>query len=318
MSWLKSVIPSRIKKSIKNTFLHKVWFVNKEAFKENAVFLFSDPRSGSTWLVELFNRIPDSIIIDEPLSLTAHPELLKLGFSWRQYIPEHQKWSEAFMFFSKLVKGIAISKNCFLEPTRLWSTKRKPIFKIIRGKLLLAWMLRNFQFKKKPIVLVRHPLAVIDSMKKHPSWDYSFERFQMRNWRFPDKLKQHEEMLKKLDTKWEQLLAYWCISNIEVKERSIIKERCIIIFYEDLLEHPIENIKKLFKELNVDVSNDIIAEIWQPSSTSLEKEDITFNKQIDKWKEGFSASDLKKASQILEYFEVDFYSVNDVKPIYRF
>ena len=67
-------------------------FRRKDFDPREAVVIFSDPRGGSTWLMEMLEQIPRSTTIFEPLhaELGLMEEELDLG--WRPYIPADYQW----------------------------------------------------------------------------------------------------------------------------------------------------------------------------------------------------------------------------------
>src|SRR5690606_10339837 len=67
--------------------------------------IFSDPRGGSTWLMEIVKQVTEKPILWEPLHINKVAELKELGFGWRQFIPENTNWVEANEFFNQLFKG---------------------------------------------------------------------------------------------------------------------------------------------------------------------------------------------------------------------
>jgi hypothetical protein len=144
---------------------HKVLRIKslKKRFKpEDQILIFSDPRGGSTWLAEMINTIPNSAILWEPLHLKYMTDFKKLGFSWRQFIPEKEEWNEAKKAFDKVLSGKVLNEWTLLKTDiETYKEADKLIVKICRGNALLPWIVNQYNFKYKPIYLIRNPFAVV-------------------------------------------------------------------------------------------------------------------------------------------------------------
>ena len=202
-----------MKKIIKN-IPYKILSRFKNLNPENAISLFCDPRGGSTWLAETLNSIPRSTIIDEPLHLNNSQRLKDLKFSWRQNIPENESWEEAKRYFELVLKGQSFNRaNCYRNTVSEVAKSKQLILKIIRGKALLPWYVKQFNFKYTPLFVVRHPFAIAASQLSHGAWNYQYQKFEIPDAPFNDFYKQHDDYLYSLETKEEQLTALWCMGN---------------------------------------------------------------------------------------------------------
>lgn len=216
---------------------------------ENSIVVFSDPRGGSTWLAEIIHTIPQSFIYWEPLSLNHIKEVRSIKFGWRQHIPENIKWPEAKYFFDKILSCKILNEWTTLKfNPQQYLRGRIPIIKFCRGNDLLKWIVNQYNFRYKPIHLVRHPVAVVASQLKQSGWNYNYQKFFIPNMPFNDKYQKHAIFLNSLDSKEEALIANWCITNKSVLEGG---EKWMTIFYENLILDPFKVTNLIFFEWGI-------------------------------------------------------------------
>ena len=283
---------------VKRLGLHKT-FDQKDAF-----LIFGDPRSGSTWLAELIAEASKRIIIDEPLNLNYAKNKVPTDFGWRQDIPVDQDWKEALNYFSGIFDGKNIPSDC-LQKNSIASfiSAKSGVYKIIRGNRLLHWLKANFQFRYKPIFLIRHPLAMIHSLSKHSSWSNDYKPYKLPESRNIEVYEKHFTFLNGLQSNEEQILSHWCISNEAYFKNDTLMQEVIVLKYEDLLLDPEKEVKGIFKEWGVEGKMSNIA--WRkPSTTSDKQGNISPEIQLDNWKKEMNKEQQRKFNRVLEYFEV--------------
>ena len=118
---------------------------------ENLV-VFSDPRGGSTWMTEVISHLPHTVTLWEPLHLGKVPYVKKLGFGWRQFIPENEAWPEAERAFEKIFSGKLVNRWTSSKASPLaFLRANRMIVKICRANAMIPWITRIFQFKHAPI-----------------------------------------------------------------------------------------------------------------------------------------------------------------------
>ena len=291
-------------------YLLRIFPYAKNFNPKESLLIFGDPRSGSTWLAEMLHAINKSCFIDEPLHLGKNNQLSEIPFYWRQSIPDIEKWDDAYDFFNNLFTGTNYSPSCLTENTILqFLRSNRGLYKIINGKLLLRWMLRNFVFQYKPIYLIRHPLGMIASLRKHPAWNYSFVPFEIPDGKYTEVYDQHLNFLKGLKSNAEQMLAFWCLANREfLNDPSFYSDKTIVVYYEELLLKPKETFEKIHATWGISIPKFKYSKLRKPSSSSLSKGPILPSMQLDKWKKELSHEDLVRYLYILDYFGIQNYN----------
>ncbi len=272
------------------------------------ILLFSDPRGGSTWLTEALLTIPKSAAIWEPLHLTYNPQVKKIGFSWRQEIPINSSWPEAKILFDKVQSGKYLNRYlAFLHKPSDYIRCRQLIVKFCRGNALLPWLVEQYDFKFKPVYLVRHPYAVISSQLKQGGWHSSFTEFKIPEGRFNESYLKHREFLKTIQSKEEALLVTWCITN-QVALLAPNKDKWIKVHYETLHLNPEETIHHIFNDWGMTIPEGIQKKLQEESRTTVsgvERESKIA--QLRKWEKSFSVEKLDRFMEILNYFKVSEY-----------
>lgn len=281
----------------------------------NAISLFCDPRGGSTWLAETLNAISNSAIIDEPLHLKNMKSLRDMEFSWRQYIPEDANWPEAKTFFKKVLIGKKLNAGTCYRNTPLEVIRSQQIIlKIVRGKALLPWYVKNFSFKYKPIFVIRNPFAVAASQLNHNAWNYDFQPFQIPSSPFNEFYKPHDSFLKSLKTKEEQLTALWCMTNNIVLNHPQNNQSWISINYENLILNPNQYFQNIFDIWGLEIPQTLYSKIQKPSSTTVGKSQIEPERLLIDWQQKLSSTQIDRLQNVLDYFGVTHYN-QEVLPL---
>ena len=125
----------------------------------------------------------------------------------------------------------------------------------------------------------------------------------------------HRDFLTTLHSKEEATVATWCISNSVPLEYPADNRRWIPLYYEDLLSNPESEIRRIYDLWNLPIPENILDVVSKPSSTAQE---ATFRDgveaQLSKWRGVFDDIQLSKMQTVLDYFEVDIYSVDSIFP----
>lgn len=306
-------------KALKRISLEKkLWLIRntqKNFVPEDQLYLFSDPRGGSTWLTELLLEIPDTTVLWEPLRPDHIKELKKLHFSFRQHIPKDAFWPEAKLVFDKINSGSIINEWTALKTTpERFKKANKLIIKYCRGNALLPWFCEQYDIKLPPVYLIRHPFGVAASQLKQGGWDYQFKGFNIPGGPYNNLYLKHKEFLLSLKSKEEALVATWCLTNMVPLSES--NKKWIEVFYEDLVIQPEVEINKIFDQWSMDIPPNIVTKVRTPSSTSLKRDDIIApEKQLSSWKDYFNEHQLDKMQNVLDYFDVELYSKMTIYPI---
>ncbi|MEM1043134.1 MAG: hypothetical protein AAGI91_10950 [Bacteroidota bacterium] len=283
---------------------------------EEALLIFSDPRGGSTWIAEVLHHIPRTAVVWEPLHVREVPAFREIGFKWRQYIPEDAAWEAARETFDRLFRGALLNRwTCRVSDWRAITRAERLLVKFVRGNALLPWLTGQFAFRRPPVLLVRHPFAVVASQMLY----FSFEKqktppSQWRGFgrpptgRFNDLFHEHAAYLKTLETLDEVLLAQWCLTTLPTLRHPANNERWLTVHYETMLLEPEAVVERIFAAWDFPVPPGVVAQLSQASSTTNK---ATFQQgaeaQLAKWQRQFDPEQIRRMRAVLDYFEVEVY-----------
>lgn len=151
---------SKLKLKVRNLLVKIILRIKPFHISENIV-IFSEGRGGSTWLMEILAKSTGACINWEPLhpdkgvvpkeyqfgnipfiSESDNTQSYKRLFSKIHRYKTHTPWSRRYLSLRSLVKS------------------RHVLVKYIRANLLIPYLTQNFNFKYRPIFLVRHPIDI--------------------------------------------------------------------------------------------------------------------------------------------------------------
>jgi len=311
----------QVKNNIK-VFLSQLILASKNLDPYNNIFIFSDQRGGSTWLMEIMNQIPKTAVLWEPLHEYRGVVSPSLNFAWRQYIPESETWEAAQEDLSQILKGNKLNPWVVgRTPFRNYISCDKLVVKFVRGNALFPWFINHMPLKRKPILQFRHPIPVSLSQMKAFKDDKSFEShyqeeyFTLRPHPYNDFFTQHNDFLKTLKTKLEIHVARWCMYNKPALELDP-DDRFVKVNYENLLLNSKKVIREIFQGLKAEIPEGIYQQVFQPSKTDF-KRDLgqTPQQQVEKWLPNVTRDDLKRVERILNYFEIEEYVAESPYPV---
>lgn len=278
---------------------------------ENAIIIFSDARGGSTWLMEILNIIPNPITNWEPFHVEKGvvPKEWKLGN--RPFIDKNKKNQMYVDFISKILSfklrsSWTIKELREVSPIDVIQSKII-ITKFVRANRLAPFILRNFQFRSKPILLIRHPIDVCYSQIK------AFGNIEDNSLELPDsinddKLIDYSTYIKELKTPIERQIAIWCLNNCYLLEDKVTLQKMSIVFYSDLLLTPELETSKILNTFssmnNLDIRKKIESiDFKKPSQTDFKKNLINdTQKQLNKNFELMSITEKDKIQSIFNHF----------------
>lgn len=288
------------------------------------VFLFSTPRSGSTWLMELVWSQPKFKPCNEPFNLRNPTVRHHLGLTEWPQLYDGTRLSN----IARYVRRFQTGKLRFLNINPLHRYYRpitsRLVFKIIHaGEGLIPWFRRTFQ--GYPVLLIRHPIAVSLSRELTPRLDalltsqyrQNFSRTQL-DW---------ANQIRKRGSSMERKVLSWCLQNAvplhQAKKDASIAD---IVTYEQLVLDPEPVIQQLVRSLELPQPQRMLDALTIPSLVKgksdqetqriLEQGGAQKDRAIlvEKWRQHVSRSDERSLIDILEIFELDAYHYDRIRP----
>jgi len=319
--------------STKTLYLFDRFVSERKKFEiSDCILVAGAPRSGTTWLMEIFEKIPGYSYVFEPFQPEWFPDSLNTGFRNRLYLSPDVNWFKGEEYLKNIFTGKIVSRFPFYKykismlGNRLLS--KKLIVKSVRVTRLLPWIEKRFEFKKF-FFIIRHPCAVVASQLKTGYAGYHNETSPYDD-RFPSLkeiineaseinfIKQSLiEKLKKIDSQEEILATTWCLDNIVPLNQKNGKRDTLM--YEKLVTNGESELEHIFEAIGEKKS--LRLAIDQMKIPSL----LTFkdargliknsNLQLSKWKNSLSKKQIERIIKIVNDFDLNFYT-EDIEPVY--
>lgn len=308
-------------------------------------------RSGTTWVQDALAEANGYATAFEPLHPEAEPAMAAYA---GRYLRAEEDCAELKLFLQQVFSGqvrnrwityrvrpdrLAFRMHLLSDPRAAyewWSRwkklsrhylryrrdRGKPILaKFIRANLMLPWLTR--QLNVRIAAIVRHPGAVVESKLRLGGDDWEpgavIERYRSQANLNKDLLRGYEEKMidERLTPAGEQALI-WCIENKLLMEHAA-EWGIVIGYYEDLLDASNEVAwRSLVNGLGLKNIPDAVLRrraSQQASQASTERGYDSDNCGV--WQSRLSNQQLDEIQLVLDTFEIDQYSMNNLFPSRR-
>lgn len=286
-------------------------------------FVFSLPRSGSTWLMEMIWSQPGFKCCNEPTDLRNPYVRSQLGVAdWQSLYGDG-----ASRLLYDYFEGFHSGRLGFLNP-RPFSRHYRPyssrlVFKVIHGcEDRFNWF--RDAFNGRIVYLVRHPIAVSLSREAYPTLPALLRGPYRRH--FTGRQLSFAEDVLQTGTRLEHGVLSWCLQTaVPLRDASA---DWVIASYEQLILQPEPIIQRMAAALQLPNPTRMLDLIATPSQSSrksdgstrrlLEAEQPTrAHALVEKWRDRVSAEEERRAMEILERFEIDLYRLGESLPVDR-
>ncbi len=249
------------------------------------VAIHSVPRSGSTWLGELFNSHPKVNYSYQPL----------FSYAFKDYLNEESSFEHIQDYFQKIQQSedeFIRQKEARLKGKLPQFSKNEKsthsVYKEVRYHHILENLLEQ-DADIKVIGLVRNPMAVINSWLRAPKEFRADLGWKIvEEWRFAPKKNQNKKEEFNGYEKWKEV--YFLFKDLEKK----YPNRFYFLPYLKLLSDTEKTIQSLFDFSNLDMSQQTIDFINKPKS---KQKTGTYTVNIEKQKDDFWKTELPKFIQ---------------------
>jgi hypothetical protein len=277
--------------------------------------IFGEPRSGTTWLMELINHHHDIVVVWEPfhkkqglmfsringgrafISDVDHAAQLKNQFEDVVTLKKVNSWILNYASIQKLIFA------------------KQSLTKVIRGNLILPWIIQSFNLRFKPIYIVRHPAATIISQLNGGLRPFE-EMPENRTIQalYPAQSANYIGYITTLDSDLKKAMALWCLTNKYIFEHSL-RNHWITVYYENLLGNPQTELTRIEQEWKrkIDVPIRYLRKASRTDFHDLLEQDHEI--QLSKWRKYLSLKEILDLQQILDFFEIECYSMDFDKVI---
>ena len=288
------------------------------------VFLFSTPRSGSTWLMELIWSQPGFKYCNQPLSLFNPLVREHLGIDRWEALYE----PSSVATFERYFRDICDGRIRFSNPNPLRGHYRpvthRIVFKEIHGCAdRINWFRDTFD--SRVAYLLRHPIAVAISSERFPLLDAFLETGYREH--FSDDQLAFAARIASSGTPLERGVLSWCLQNsVPLRQAT---EDWAVVTYEQLVVDPEPVIYELATKLGLPEPDRMRDALAVPSvnvkiKSNEETQHLLYETSaerrpdlVDKWRRKVDTDQEARAMDIVGAFELDVYTRGEVFPADR-
>ncbi len=288
------------------------------------IFVFTTPRSGSTWLMELLSDQPGFKAVSEPFDLRNPSVRRRLGLV--DWVSLYNHDSEPRV--RRYIEGFRTGTLRFLNPRpRLWPPRpvtHRIVFKILHfGEDRISWF--RDTFGGRVVLLLRHPIAVSLSRDVLPRLQAFLESDYRRH--FSAQQLAFARQLAASGNKLERGVLDWCLQNAVPLRQA--EPDWIVISYEQLVLEPRPVLERLAAKLDLPDPERLFRSLRVPSRTVNKSDRLTAqvldqpdsaersSYLIEKWRRHVGPEVELRVMEILKRFDVDVYAAGHALPTGR-
>jgi hypothetical protein len=300
-------------------FLRSYTNIHVQDEKEN-VCIFSLPRSGSTWLMELIWTQPGFKYINEPLNLKSNLLRAKSRIAGFEELYTVDAKDKLIKYFHGFVDG----KSHFLDPNPLRRFYRprtnRIVFKIIHGGELFINDVAQ-ACCGRVIYLLRHPISVALSRKQLPRMDQLCSNLVLNH--FTTEEKKYALYTRKHGDLMSQKVLAWCIQNkLALLQR---REDWLVFTYEQLVVTPRPIVEKITRDFHLTNKSLIYEQLNIPSAVTVQSGDETWlilndgrgerHRLVNRWLDNMSPTHIRGYMDICLKMGFSPYDLNTGMPL---
>ncbi|ASJ06244.1 sulfotransferase family protein [Thermococcus pacificus] len=278
---------------------------------KDTIAVFGSRRSGSTWLMEILESLPEYRSVFEPFHPRYYPEFGRIGFPYDPYVPLPGEYNRIREYLERSLSG----KVYIQFPYRMGVIKRlkgsKLVVKFVRGNTILPWAARTFKIRGYYFI-IRHPCATIASQLTTGYHSrITVEQLLNEVNKVPE-LSENKKLIMHLmgiNSEIKRLAAIWAFENY-IPLASEKPYPWYTVVYERLIREPEEEFRRVFRYIGEEVPEEAWKKMRKPSMVtrkSYGREYIGTPKQLLKWKDQLSERQVKDILEVVSWFGLDFY-----------
>jgi hypothetical protein len=275
------------------------FLIDANGDSSRAVLVAGSGRTGTTWLAEALNYHNDFRLLFEPF----HRRVVK-EHGWDGefgYIAPDAGAKRESAFAEEVFSGHLRNPWVDAQNRRLRTDRR--LIKDISSNLMLKWLCR--QFPDLPIILlIRHPFASASSRRKM-GWPAEPAAFLDQPALVETHLSPFRGLLSDTHEEFARHVLMWCVEYY-VPLLDLAEREAHVVFYEDLVESPVETLTPLLHMLEIPVRKALRRSVTRPSTTSRKQSAVmTGDAPLKAWLRDVTEDEVKLGLEMLAAFGLD-------------
>jgi len=268
----------------------------------NTILLSSLGRSGSTLVSNILNYKNDYRIIFEPFK----QEKVKLAadFIYPTYVDPSDTSESISVSMHKILTGRVRSWWTDKPNEKIITTQR--LIKDIYTNLMLGWIKKHYP-EIPVILLIRNPFATIESWMRS-EWGYLNPKKRVMAQRSLLEPLVPENVFCNYEKATSPLINHfynWCI-NYYIPLKTLSDNEIFVTFYENYLEHPEVEVKKIFSYLNKPFNKKALDKLKEFSFTTRKDSPLRKGENIlFSWRKKYSEEEMNACMDVLSQFGLD-------------
>ena len=272
----------------------KRWgYVDRDPSLAATTLLAGSGRSGTTWVEEVIDRHHDHRVLFEPLRASQEPSIAGMphGLYLRPDDPA-PRWRRPV---EDILRGRV--RNRWTDHQNHVVVARRRLVKEIRANPLLPWLATQFP-EVRLVWLVRHPLAVAASARSL-GWATHLDELVRQPDLVADHLRPLLPVVEAVDGPIERFVAQWCIENL-VPFRMLAPDRVHLVFYEELVDRPVEVAAELLRAIGQQPDDALRAAVERPSKLArAESAVVQGGDLLGGWQRSLSPDEIRAGVEVV-------------------
>jgi len=233
---------------------------------KKVIFIQGTPRSGSSWLGQIFNSVPTVAYKYQPLFSYAYKNIISSESSQKEILTF---LNEVFENNSDEFINQLDQKNRGVHPKFTNAAKKEElVIKMVRHHYLTETFIKSVK-GIKIIGIVRHPCGVINSWLKTPR-EFKPEWDQLEEWRDAN-LKNQGRLEEYYGfEKWKEL------SHLFIDLEKKYPDNFTLVQYEKIVDDPMKMTKKLFSFAGIHVHSQTSKFLKETHTKEIEDPDTAY------------------------------------------
>jgi hypothetical protein len=274
---------------------------------DSPILVSGSPRSGTTWIAEsISSAVNTERIMWEPLR-SANLRVPETFASARPWVDEDSVTAEVDAFLADLIRGKQLNSHLIRfrkYPKNALALLRNQclLLKFVRGNGVVGYVRRRFGVPK-PLVVIRHPCAVVSSQRRVGKWEshpHVSKVLLERNPGLADYVREDASLIERLAMTWA--------GDVLAAKQS--KDDLHILHYEDMLTKGSEAFRSAFRSWGVEDRLYGLDEVLQISSSTTREWSSTDSVQarLSRWQKDLDDKTIDSVLRIVRGMGVTDYS----------